>query len=117
MASLFFFVNKKSGDLRSCQDYRKLNDATIKNAYPIPHVEYLSDHFASAKPTIFTKLDLHARYNNGLFEPTVMFFGMTNSLATFQAMMDGVFVDLLLEGWLVIYFDNILIYSTDPTEH
>ncbi|CCM07062.1 uncharacterized protein FIBRA_09384 [Fibroporia radiculosa] len=134
MASPFFFVNKKSGDLRPCQDYRKLNDATIKNAYPIPRVEDLLDHITSAKPTMFTKLDLHAGYNNvrikegdkwkgafitlqGLFEPTVMFFGMTNSPATFQAMMDGIFADLLLEGWLVIYIDDILIYSADHAEH
>ncbi|CCM07259.1 uncharacterized protein FIBRA_09606 [Fibroporia radiculosa] len=83
---------------------------------------------------MFTKLDLCAGYNNvhikegnkwkgafitpqGLFEPTVMFFGMTNSPATFQAMMDGIFADLLLEGWLVIYIDDILIYSTDHAEH
>ncbi|CCM06663.1 uncharacterized protein FIBRA_08948 [Fibroporia radiculosa] len=134
MASPFFFVNEKSVDLQPCQDYRKLNDATIKNAYPIPRVEDLLDQVATAKPTMFTKLDLHAGYNNvhikecdkwkgafitphGLFKPTVMFFGMTNSLATFQAMMDGIFADLLLEGWLVIYIDNILIYSTDPAEH
>ncbi|CCM07154.1 uncharacterized protein FIBRA_09492 [Fibroporia radiculosa] len=64
MASPFFFVNKKSGDLRPCQDYRKLNNATIKNAYPIPRVEDLLDRIASAKPTIFTKLDLRAGYNN-----------------------------------------------------
>ncbi|CCM06980.1 uncharacterized protein FIBRA_09295 [Fibroporia radiculosa] len=134
MASPFFFINKKSGDLQPCQDYRKLNDATIKNTYPIPRVEDLLDHITSAKSTMFTKLDLCAGYNNvrikegdkwkgafitpqELFEPTVMFFGMTNSLATFQAMMDGIFADLLLEGWLVIYIYDILIYSTDHAEH
>ncbi|CCM07084.1 uncharacterized protein FIBRA_09409 [Fibroporia radiculosa] len=68
MASPFFFVNKKSGDLQPCQDYRKLNDATIKNTYPIPRVEDLLDHVTSAKPTIFTKLDLRAGYNNHLKE-------------------------------------------------
>ncbi|CCM06558.1 uncharacterized protein FIBRA_08833 [Fibroporia radiculosa] len=133
MASPSFFVNKKSGDLRPFQDYRKLNDATIKNAYPIPRVEDLLDCVASAKPTMFTKLDLRIGYNNvcikgdewkgafitpqGLFEPTVMFFGMTNSPATFQAMMDGIFADLLLEGWLVIYIDDIHIYSANHAEH
>ncbi|CCM06964.1 uncharacterized protein FIBRA_09278 [Fibroporia radiculosa] len=59
MASPFFFVNKKSGDLCPWQDYQRLNDATIKNAYLIPCVEV-----PSAKPTIFTKLDLHTGYNN-----------------------------------------------------
>ncbi|CCM07112.1 uncharacterized protein FIBRA_09445 [Fibroporia radiculosa] len=83
---------------------------------------------------MFTKLDLRAGYNNvcikegdkwkgafitpqGLFEPTVMFFGITNSPATFQAMIDGIFADLLLEGWVVIYIDEILIYFTDHMEH
>lgn len=133
MTSPFFFVDKKSGDLQPCQDYCKLNDATIKNAYPIPRIEDL-DHIATAKPTRFTKLDLCAGYNNirikegvewkgafitpqGLYEPTVMFFGMANSPATCQAMMDGIFANLLLEGWLVIYINNILIFSTDPEEH
>ena len=79
-------------------------------------------------------MDLRAGYNNvrikegdewkgafitprGLFEPVVMFFGMTNSPATFQAMMDGIFADLLLEGWMVIYIDDILIFSTNMEEH
>ncbi|CCM06905.1 uncharacterized protein FIBRA_09216 [Fibroporia radiculosa] len=64
MASPFFFVNKKSGDLRLYQDYRKLNDTTIKNTYPIPRVGDLLDCVASAKSTMFTKLDLRTGYNN-----------------------------------------------------
>ena len=91
MASPFFFVSKKTGDLRPCQDYRELNKGTVPNAYPIPRVEDLLDRIAKAKPTIFTKLDLRSGYNNvrikegdewkaafitprGLFEPLVMFF-------------------------------------------
>jgi hypothetical protein len=55
--------------------------------------------------------------NKGLFEPTIMFFGLSNSPATFQAMMNNIFRDMLNEGWLIIYMDNILIYSNDPEEH
>jgi hypothetical protein len=55
--------------------------------------------------------------NKGLFEPTIMFFGLCNSPATFQAMMNNIFRDMLNEGWLIIYMDDILIYSNDPEEH
>src|SRR5271169_5168071 len=101
MASPFFFVNKKDGKLRPCQDYRYLNDWTIKNAYPLPLISEIMDKLKGTK--YFTKLDVRWGYNNiwikegdqwkavfktnrGLFEPTVMFFGMCNSPATFQAM-------------------------------
>ena len=53
----------------------------------------------------------------GLFEPTVMFFGLCNSSATFQAFMNNIFSDMLDEGWLVIYMDDILIFSKDTTTH
>jgi hypothetical protein len=55
--------------------------------------------------------------NKGLFKPTVMFFGLCNSLATFQAMMNNIFLDMLNEGWVIIYMDDILIFSKDPEEH
>ena len=101
MASPFFFVKKPDGKLRPTQDYRKLNEATIKNRYPLPLIGELIDKLKGAK--YFTKLDVRWGYNNvrikegdewkaafqtnvGLFEPTVMFFGLTNSPATFQAM-------------------------------
>ena len=103
MASPFFFVKKKDGKLRPCQDYLFLNDWTIKNAYPLPLISEIMDKLKGAK--YFTKLDVQWGYNNvwiwegdewkaafkinqGLFEPTVMFFEMCNSLATFQSMMD-----------------------------
>ena len=103
MASPFFFVKKKDGKLRPCQDYRYLNDWTVKNAYPLPLISEIMDKIKGAK--YFTKFDVRWGYNNirirkedqwkaafktnrGLFEPTVMFFGMCNSPATFQAMMD-----------------------------
>jgi hypothetical protein len=100
MASPFFFVKKADGKLRPTQDYRKLNEATIKNRYPLPLIGELIDKLKGAQH--FTKLDVRWGYNNvrikegdewkaafrtniRLFEPTVMFFGLTNSPATFQA--------------------------------
>lgn len=131
-ASAFFFVGKKDGSKRPCQDYRYLNDSTIKNAYPLPLVTELVQQMKGKK--VFTKLDLRNGYNNvrikdgdqwkgafttnrGLFEPTVMFFGMCNSPATFQSMMNDLFHDEIQEGWLVIYMDDMLIASEDMKEH
>ena len=55
--------------------------------------------------------------NQGLFEPLVMFFGMTNSLATFQTMMNNIFQNLIVEGIVVIYLDDILIFTKTEEEH
>ena len=126
MASPFFFVKKKDGKLRPCQDYRYLNEWTIKNAYPLPLISEILDKLKDAK--YFTKLDVRWGYNNvrikdgdewkaafktnrGLFEPTVMFFGMCNSPATFQAMMDATFADLIEKGYTIVYMDDLLIYA------
>ena len=126
MASPFFFVKKKDGKLRPCQDYRYLNEWTIKNAYPLPLISEIMDKLKDAK--YFTKLDVRWGYNNvrikegdqwkaafktnrGLFEPTVMFFGMCNSPATFQAMMDATFADLIEKGYTIVYMDDLLIYA------
>jgi hypothetical protein len=126
MASPFFYVKKKDGRLRPCQDYRYLNDWTIKNAYPLPLISELTNKLAGAK--YFTKLDIRWGYNNvrikegdqwkaafrtnkGLFEPTVMFFGMCNSPATFQSMMDSLFGDLIEEGIVIIYMDDIFLFA------
>lgn len=126
-ASPFFFVSKKdSTKLRPTQDYRKLNDGTIKNSYPLPLVSDLLDKLKGAK--YFTKLDLRWGYNNvrikegnewkaafktnrGLFEPLVMFFGLCNSPSTFQNMMNDIFVIELKDGWILMYIDDILIFS------
>jgi len=132
MASPFFFVSKKdSKKLRPCQDYRRLNEGTIKNAYPLPQVDKLLDKLKGAK--YFTKLDLRWGYNNvrikegdewkaafktnkGLFEPLVMFFGLCNSPATFQNMMNDIFIMETNEGWILIYIDDILIFSKRKKE-
>jgi hypothetical protein len=126
MASLLFFVKNKDGKLRPCQDYRRLNEGTVKNTYPLPLISELINQLKGAK--YFTKLDVHWGYNNvhikdgdqwktafktnrGLFNPTVMFFGLCNSPATFQAMMDKIFRDMKHEHWIIIYMDDIFIFS------
>jgi len=106
MGSPFFFVAKKDGKkLRPCQDYRYLNAWTVPNACPLPRTDQLMDRLKGSK--YFTKLDIKWGYNNvrikeedrwkaafktekGLFEPNVMFFGMRNSPATFQNMMNDI---------------------------
>ena len=125
MASPFFFVGKKDGRLRPCQDYRYLNEHTIKNAYPLPLISELLDKLTGARR--FTKLDVRWGYNNvrirdgdqwkaafktnkGLFEPTVMFFGMCNSPATFQSMMDATFSDMIDDNAVIIYMDVLSLY-------
>jgi hypothetical protein len=122
-------VSKKDGGSRPCQDYRYLNDWTIKNGYPLPLISELLDKLKEAR--YFTKLDLRSGYNNvrikdgdqwkaafvtnrGLFEPTVMFFGLCNSPATFQSMMDTIFEEEQRKGYVIIYIDDILIFSTTP---
>ena len=131
-ASSFFFVGKKDTEaLRPCQDYRYLNEWTVKNGYPLPLVPDLMTKLQGAK--YFTKLDLRWGYNNvrikkgdewkaafvtnrGMFEPKVMFFGLCNSPATFQTMMDSYFVEMINEGWIVIYMDDILIFAKTKEE-
>jgi hypothetical protein len=132
-ASPLFFVNKKDGSKRPCQDYRYLNEWTIKNAYPLPLIQDLLDGLQGMK--YFTKLDIRWGYNNiriregdewkaafrapaglGLYEPTVMFFGLCNSPATFQSIMDAIFAEESALGWLKKYMDDILIAATTKEE-
>ena len=133
MASSFFFVAKKDTDaLRPCQDYHYLNEGTIKNAYPLPLVGELLIKLQGAN--WFTKLNIRWDYHNvwikegdewkatfktnhRLFEPIVMFFGLCNSPATFQAMMNSIFKDYIDQEWIVIYMDDMLIFSKDLTTH
>jgi len=126
-ACSFFFINKKDGKLCLVQDYRPLNDITRKNAVPIPLIPELVDKLLGM--WFFTKLDVRWGYNNiriregdewkaafktplGLFEPTVMTFGLCNAPATFQTFMDTQFMDLIATGHIVIYLDNTLIFAT-----
>jgi Reverse transcriptase (RNA-dependent DNA polymerase) len=131
MASPFFFVSKKDGKLRPCQDYRYLNDWMVKNSYPLPLILEIMDKLKGTK--YFTKLDVRWGYNNvrirkgdkwkaafktnkGLFEPTVMFFGMCNSPATFQAMMDNIFMTMIDNRLVIVYMDDILIFADTKEE-
>ena len=126
MVSPFFFVDKKDGKLLPCQDYRYLNEHTVKNAYPLPLISKLLDKLKGARR--FTKLDVRWGYTNvriregdlwafktnrGLFEPTVMFFGLCNSPATFQAMMDDIFGDMISQCIIIVYMDDIFIFAPD----
>jgi hypothetical protein len=122
----FFFIKKKDGKLRPVQDYRPVNQWTIKNRYPLPLIPQLVDRLTGC--TLYTKFDIRWGYNNirikegdewkaafltneGLFEPTVMFFGLTNSPATFQTMMNTIFASEVAEGWLTIYMDDMAIHT------
>jgi len=129
MASPFFFVSKKdAGKLRPCQDYWYLNEWTIKNAYPLPLISEIIDKLKGAR--YFTKLDIRWGYNNirikkgdewkaafktncGLYKPMVMFFGMCNSPATFQAMMDSIFDDMISNSFIIVYMDDMFIFEKD----
>ena len=132
MASPVFFVKKKCGGLWLVQDYRALNAMPVKNKYPLPLIPELIAKLRGAK--YFTKLDVQWGFNNvrikegnewkvafrtnqGLFEPLVMFFGLTNSPATFQTMMDDIFEELISEGVVVVYLDDILIFTDTLEEH
>ena len=132
MASPVFFIKKKDGKLRLVQDYRRLNKITIKNWYPLPLAADIINWLTKAQ--YFTKFDVRWGYRNiciregdewkgaivtnrGLFEPRVMYFGMTNSPATFQALMNWVFADLIAKGQVAVYMDDILIYSRDIEAH
>ena len=124
----FFFIKKKDGKLQPVQDYQHLNEWTIKNRYPLPLISKLIACVQNAKK--FTKVDIRWGYNNvcikegdeykaafitnqGLFEPTVMFFGLTNSPTTFQTMMNMIFAEEITEGWLIVYMDDILVATKD----
>jgi len=109
-----------------------LNAVTIKNRYPFPLISKLVSQLCGAK--YFTKLDIRWGFNNvcikpgdewkvafctnrGLFEPLMMFFGMTNSPATFQTMMNDIFRTLIVKGIVVVYLDDILIFMRTEEEH
>ncbi|KAG9227893.1 hypothetical protein CCMSSC00406_0009150 [Pleurotus cornucopiae] len=126
-----FFVQKKDGKKRLVQDYRYLNKHTMRNTYPLPLISQLVDKVAKAR--LFTKMDLRWGYNNvrikegdqwkaafqtprGAFEPMVMYFGLSNSPSTFQTMMNELFKDLIDEGLVVIYLDDLLIFTNDDVQ-
>ena len=127
-----FFVDKKDSSKRMVIDYCNLNDQMIKNNYPLPLITELIDNMGSKK--VFTKMDLRWEFNNvrikeedkwkevftmhiGSFEPTVMFFGMTNLPATFQAMMNEILRDLINEGKVAAFVDDMLVETETEKGH
>jgi len=130
--SLVFFVGKKDGSKRMVMDYHNLNDQTVKNNYLLPLITDLIDNIGSKK--VFTKMDLRWGFNNvrikegdewkgafttymGSFEPTVMFFGMTNLPAMFQAMMNEILRDLINEGKVAAFVDDVLVGTETEEGH
>ena len=118
-----FFVGKKDGKKRMVQNYQYLNEWTIKNNYPFP---LISDVLENIGTKVFTKMDLRWGYNNmrikegdewkaaftmpeGSFKPTIMFFGLTNSPATFQAIINELLRDLINTGKVAAFIDNVII--------
>ena len=127
----FLFQKKHDGSLRMCIDYRALNKVTVKNKYPIPLIADLFDQLGRAK--YFTKLDLRSGYYQvrisegdepkttcvtryGSYEFLVMPFGLTNAPATFCTLMNKIFHPFL-DKFVVVYLDDIVIYSNTLEEH
>jgi len=126
-----FICKKKDKSLRMCVDYRPLNVVTIKNKYPLPHIDILFDKLAKAK--VFSKIDLRSGYHQikirpedvpkttfstryGLYEYLAMSFGLTNSITYFMYLMNSVFTPEL-DKFVVVFIDDILIYSENEADH
>jgi len=127
-----FFVGKKDRSKRMVMDYCNLNDQTVKNNYPLLLIMDLIDNMWSKQ--VFTKMDLRWGFNNirikegdewkgafrthvGSFEPTVMFFGMMNSPAIFQAMMNKILRDIINEGKVAAFVDDVLVGTETEKGH
>ncbi|KAJ8456455.1 hypothetical protein ONZ45_g18712 [Pleurotus djamor] len=125
------FAKKKDGSLRLCVDYRGLNKITRKDRYPLPRTSDLLD--APSKAKVYTKIDLRNAYHlvriaegdewkttfrtrYGSFEWLVMPFGLTNAPAAFQRMVNDIFSDML-DVCVIVYLDDILIFSDDMSKH
>ena len=122
-ASPFLFVQKKDG---GCCPFQDSHEHTVKNTYLLPLISTLIDKLKGTK--FFSKMDIWWRYNNihikeevewkavfitpyGLYKQLVMFFGQCHCSLTFQAFMDLTFRDIIAKGWLVIYMDNVLVFT------
>jgi hypothetical protein len=125
------FIEKKDNELRLCVDYRPLNAVTIKNKYPIPRIDILFDQLAGAH--VFSKIDLCSGYHQikiraedipkmaftmryDLYEYLVMSFGLMNASAHFMYLMNSVFMPEL-DQFIVVFINDILVYSKSMEEH
>jgi hypothetical protein len=125
------FVLKKDGTQRLCVDYHALNEVTIKNKYPLLRIDDLFDQLRGA--CVFSKIDLRSGYHQlkirecdipktafvlryGLYEYTVMSFGLTNAPAYFMYLMNKVFMEYL-DKFVVVFIDDILVYSRSEEQH
>ena len=125
-------MGKKDGSKRMVINYHNLNDQTIKNNYLLLLITELINNIGSKK--VFTKMDLRWGFNNvrikeedkwkgafttyiGSFEPIVMFFGMTNLLATFQTIINKILRDLINKGKVGAFIDNILVGTETEKGH
>jgi hypothetical protein len=125
------FLDKRDGTIRLCVGYRKLNEVTIKNKYPLPKIEDLFDQLNGAK--VFSKIYLRTGYHQlkvresdipktafttryDLFEYNIMSFGLTNAPAYFMNLMNKVFMKFL-DKFVVVFIDDILVYSKTEEEH
>jgi len=127
-----FFVGKKDGSKQMVMNYRNLNSQTVKNNYLLPLIIELIDNMGSKR--VFMKMDLRWGFNNvrikegdewkgaftthiGSFKPTVMFFGMTNSPVTFQALMNEILRDLINKGKVTAFVDDVLVGTETEKGH
>jgi hypothetical protein len=125
------FVPKKDATQRLCVDYQALNEVTVKNKYSLPQIDDLFDQLRGA--CVFSKIVLWSGYHQlkvrecdipktafvsryGLYEFTVMSFGLTNAPAYFMYMMNKVFMEYL-DKFIVVFIDDILVYSRNEEEH
>jgi hypothetical protein len=125
------FMKKKDQSLRLCVDYQPLNAVTIKNKYPLPHIDILFYQLTGAK--VFSKINLHSGYHQikirledvpmtafstryGLYEYLVMSLGLTNAPAHFMYLMNSVFMPEL-DKFIMVFIDDILVYSKNEEEH
>jgi hypothetical protein len=125
------FMEKKDGAQQMCVDYRSLNEVTIKNKYPLPRIEDLFDQMKGV--SVFSKIDFRLGYHQlkiresdipktafrtryGLYEYTVMSFGLTNAPTYFMYLMNKVFMEYL-DNFVVVFIDDILIFSKMEEEH
>jgi hypothetical protein len=125
------FVPKKDGTQSLCVDYCALNEVTVKNKYPLPRIDDLFDQLRDA--CVFSKIDLRLGYHQlkirecdipktafisryGLYEYTVMSFGLINAPAYFMYLMNMVFMEYL-DNFVVVFIDDILVYSRSEEEH